>query len=168
MTEAEYRALKKKHHICPHCGKQDAYTLAGRTLCAECAERERVRKETSRKAPEARKKENEYAKAERARRRAANLCLYCGKRPAAQGHTMCGVCLAKQRRYKNRRDREKGRRMWDERTNGTGCFMCGEPCVEGKKLCEKHMIQRIENLRKSNPDFAYLPTEEYLRKGVSA
>ena len=163
MTESEFRALRKKHHICRDCGTQDAYTLAGRTYCAECAEKGRARKEQDRKDPEKRERMLSQHRDMVARRKSAGLCSCCGKRPAAQGKALCALCSARNRDRIYKRRHEKGQRTWDERTNGTGCFLCGAPCVEGKKLCEKHMIQRIENLRKSNPNFAYLPTEKYLQ-----
>lgn len=50
MELADYRKLLKKHHICRDCKKQDAYTLAGRTYCAECAQKQ------------AEAKRNEYAR----------------------------------------------------------------------------------------------------------
>ena len=45
MTESEYRAKLKANHICRDCKKTDAYTLAGRTYCAECAEKWQIAKE---------------------------------------------------------------------------------------------------------------------------
>lgn len=44
MTESEYRAKLKANHICRDCKQTDAYTLAGRTYCAECAEKMANRK----------------------------------------------------------------------------------------------------------------------------
>ena len=40
MTTQEWRRKLKAAHLCRDCKKQDAYTLSGRTRCAECAERE--------------------------------------------------------------------------------------------------------------------------------
>lgn len=37
MTNAEWRKRLKAAHLCRECKKQDAYTLGGRTYCAECA-----------------------------------------------------------------------------------------------------------------------------------
>ena len=43
MTQKEFRDLRKKAGVCRDCGKEDAYTMAGRTYCAECAEKDRLR-----------------------------------------------------------------------------------------------------------------------------
>ena len=48
MTESEYREKLKAHHICRDCKQTDAYTLAGRTYCAECAEKMANRKKEKR------------------------------------------------------------------------------------------------------------------------
>ena len=37
----ERRAWLKSHHCCTECGKQDAYTLVGKSACFECNERRR-------------------------------------------------------------------------------------------------------------------------------
>lgn len=42
--DRESYAFFKSRHMCVACHGQDAYTLAGRTLCAECAEKNRIRK----------------------------------------------------------------------------------------------------------------------------
>ena len=34
-----YYAMLKSHHLCTRCKTQDAYTLAGRAVCADCAEK---------------------------------------------------------------------------------------------------------------------------------
>ena len=48
MTESEYREKLKANHICRDCKQTDAYTLAGRTYCAECAEKMANRKREKR------------------------------------------------------------------------------------------------------------------------
>ena len=163
MNQQEFRALRKKAGVCRDCGREDAYTMAGRTYCAECAEKDRRRKEMARKDPEKRERMLTQNRKKVARHKAAGICPCCGKRPTHPGKALCGTCLAKQRRYAYKRRHENGQRTWSERTDGHGCFLCGAPCIPGKKLCEKHMRQRIENLRKSNPESGYLPTEKYLQ-----
>lgn len=163
MNQQEFRALRKKAGVCRDCGREDAYTMAGRTYCAECAEKDRRRKEMARKDPEKRERMLTQNRKKVARHKAAGICPCCGKRPTYPGKALCGTCLAKQRGYAYKRRHENGQRTWSERTDGHGCFLCGAPCVPGKNLCEKHMRQRIENLRKSNPESGYLPTEKYLQ-----
>lgn len=128
MTEAEYRALKKKHHICRDCGAQDAYTLAGRTYCAECAEKYRIRvakrRETAGDILRQRQAEIRRKRAEEGR------CVRCGGR--TDGHKTCKACrmeTAANRRKRTGRD-------WSMRVSGFECFFCGGEPMEGRKICE--------------------------------
>ena len=162
MNIAEFRAIRKKAGVCRDCGKEDAYTMGGRTLCADCAEKSAKAKREARKDPEKRLRQYESHRKMTEQRKRDGRCPLCG-RPVTGEHIHCNVCNAKNRNYLRQRRHERGQMSWGDRTNGSRCFLCGEPCVEGKKLCEKHMIQRIENLRKSNPDSVYLPTERYLQ-----
>ena len=52
MTESEYRAKLKANHICRDCKQTDAYTLAGRTYCAECARKWQIAKKKKDRNPE--------------------------------------------------------------------------------------------------------------------
>ena len=38
ITLKAFREIRKRAHVCRDCGKQDAYTLAGRTFCYDCTE----------------------------------------------------------------------------------------------------------------------------------
>ena len=165
MTIAEFRALRKRAGVCRDCGQEDAYTMNGRTLCADCAEKNARQKREARKDPEKRKMQYESHRRMTEGRKAERKCPICGK-PVSGSNVCCDRCNAKHRNYERAYRHERGQLGWEHRTDGTGCFLCGAPCVEGKKLCKKHMIQRIENLRKSNPNSVYLPTEKYLQPSV--
>ena len=154
--------------LCPKCGKQPPAT--GRTLCEACNEKRnrasRARDARLRAAgmprrdPErARAYERGRSRREVEQRRAAGLCLHCGKAPALEGRTTCGPCAEARRarersRYAKARSegklyggrkaetrrrigRERSRRR-DEARHATGlCTGCGrQPPVEGGATCE--------------------------------
>lgn len=144
MTNKEWVALKKKHHICLDCGKQDAYTFSGHVYCYECNEK---RNEAARKrrAFEAGKADNERKKALRAARKAAHQCIICGQ-DLRNGYPykMCHGCLAK--------NRVRALKSWqnthDRIIDGT-CKECGAQVVPGKKLCPVHYADRLKRLEKA-------------------
>lgn len=134
MTEAEWRALQRKHHICPSCGKQDAYTLAGRTMCAECAERERLRAEKRR---ETAGDILRHRQAEIRRKRAEEgKCTRCGRNTDGV-HKLCLECRLQTARMKRERMHRKGSMTWEQRVSGFVCFYCGGEPMEGRKICEE-------------------------------
>ena len=165
ITLKAFREMRKRAHVCRDCGKQDAYTLAGRTFCYDCAEKNRKSKEKVRLDPERKTRMLEQHRAMRERRKAKGLCPMCGN-PVADWHVLCPKCRAKNRNYLYKSRHERGQLTWDERTSGETCFLCGKPVVKGKKLCRDHMTQKIKNLRKSNPNAVYLTTEKYLQPSV--
>ena len=135
----ENRAMMKRLHICRGCKRQDAYTLAGRTYCAACAEKnaedwrkrrgdERVRAmnaEASRKWRESR----------------GELCQHCGKRVAQAGRTICKLCSVKMV------ERKRGDANWPRGANGY-CWQCNKaPAMEGKRLCADCIKAKMECLR---------------------
>ena len=158
--------MRKRNCVCRDCGKQDAYTLAGRALCYECAEKSRLRKKIARKDQKQKEKMLKQHRDMQERRKASGLCPICGRIPTA-GHIRCDSCNAKNREYlKAKRHKDNADlRYWEDRASGLrGCFLCGEKCVEGKKLCKRHYAQRLEILRKSNPKSVYMTTEKYLHQ----
>ena len=73
----------------------------------------------------------------RKKRRSLGLCIYCGQ-PAEVGQSRCGACRIKS----NRKYRENYRRNHPiprDFFRESGCYFCGEKCVEGKKVCKKHL-----------------------------
>lgn len=109
---------------CGSCGKEDAFTMAGKGICAECAERRNQSSKAWNLAHPGRKAESRRKLSEQ--RQAAGLCTMCGKPlPKNYRYKNCQTCLAKIR----------NRRQPVYIPNGM-CHRCKkEPCVEGKKLC---------------------------------
>lgn len=83
-------------------------------------------------------------------RKAAGLCVNCGRRKAESG-VMCNECRLK----RNRKSREKYRQQHpDPRSlfRQTGCYFCGAARIPGKKVCARHLEicrQNAQNARLS-------------------
>lgn len=136
MTEKEYTAAykaakyreRKDAGLCVSCGKQDAYTLAGRSQCAECAERSR---RNWHRCGNDRRRDRYYL------RKANGLCVDCGK-PAIEGHVRCKYHAEKVRwnnkLYGRRRQDEKGVNF-PRGENGL-CYRCNKrENLPGMKIC---------------------------------
>lgn len=146
------KAYYHSRRRCTLCGKQDAYTLNDRSLCAECAEKRRVITANYRKA------HMEQWKAKRAEwdksRRAAGLCHTCGK-PVNNGKARCPLCQSKE----NRRNREKrlddGLVNLPRGENGI-CWTCNKrPALDGKRLCREcyeNVKRALAKAREAEPD----------------
>ena len=122
--------------LCPKCGKQPPAT--GRTLCEACNEKRnrasRARDARLRAAgvprrdrERARVYERERSHREADRRRAAGLCLHCGKAPALEGRSTCGPCA------EARRARERA--LYASRRATGLCGTCGGPTTDGGSRC---------------------------------
>ena len=100
-------AFYKSHGICPVC--RTAALAPGRAACEDCLEAERIRNarrraaltEEQHAAYTARQRQN-TAKM-RARRKAAGLCLDCGK-PAEPGRVLCLECKVRRKEKKQRKE----------------------------------------------------------------
>ena len=153
--------------LCPRCGVQPP--APERTVCGGCAEKRnrasrardaRLRKAGLPRRDPARAKayERKRARREAADRRAAGICVPCGKAPAAPERTTCDECLEKRRaadraRYaagkaagkpyggadpaaKRRSGRARSKRRQKERNEAGLCIRCGKhPPVEGGTTC---------------------------------
>lgn len=117
----EHRKWLKDHHMCTVCGKQDAYTLNGRTYCFECNEKENKRKK-SKYTSDSRK---EYSKKIINKCHENGICVKCKTRKAVEGRKQCSVCLAKDRErwHKNHSDTIPRH----ERFAYGLCYKCGNP-----------------------------------------
>lgn len=143
----EYHA-RKRAHMCTYCGKQDAYTLAGRHCCYECAERRREKYEKGvyerRKEEKLKKWKEKYES-----RKEQGLCPRCGRK-AARGKTWCERCLAKRR---------KGAAYIPEGY----CTSCKKNlAMDGRKLCERCYKAACENLTKGRKKNGYWVAENRL------
>lgn len=158
MEVADYRKLLKQHHICCDCKKQDAYTIAGRTLCAECAEK---RAEAARKkyTCDGGEKQKIATKKYREKNEKEHKCILCGKQlPNYCKYKTCDLCRRKARRRELDKLREKGTIPWDMRTSSEYCFQCAKkkPLVTGR-LCKDCYGKKLETCM---PQF-----EEMAKKG---
>lgn len=150
MTRDEYKYMyNKKHHLCQQCGKQDAYTVGGRTLCYECSIKA---KEWKRANKEKRAKKVAMESKERYERlKAQNICTSCGKRPAKQGRVRCEYCLNKNKKAHQKERIKEGKIPVTMLKDLNICAWCKKfPCVDGKRLCSKCYAKSLvtaENMR---------------------
>lgn len=100
--------------------------------------------------PEQLKRKKEYMREHKKKRRdearANGICTECFKKEATHG-VLCYECWLRQRKYdRTRMEKHHGKKeFWRE--NGL-CYLCGNPLMEGHKVCEKHYKMRMENFRK--------------------
>lgn len=138
MNLSEYRKLLKEHHICRDCKEQDAYTLAGRTYCAECAEKmaEGARKRRARDGGE---KNRIACQKWKQKNIEEHKCIYCGRQlPDDYRYKACNYCHIKLRRYDEEYRRKKGVITWGMRTSSEYCFQCAKnKPLAGKRLCKE-------------------------------
>lgn len=151
---------KKERQLCVRCGKQDAYTLVGRSYCYECCEydRECRRSDTVLKNNKTKQREKYRKNVE------SGICPTCGKRRAEYGYINCPVCRAKKARRQLEYNHKNGvlpRCLLD----GTDrCARCGkEEVVMGYKLCGRC----LENSRKAIKKALDTPREQnYFEKSI--
>ena len=150
-------AARKAAGQCPRCGHRPP--ALGRSVCAPCAEKSnrasRARNARLREAglprrdpARARAYERKRSRREAAERRAAGICVRCGKAPAAPDRTACEPCLEKRRasdraKYaagkaagkpyggasieaKRRSGRAKSKRRQKQRVQAGLCIRCGK------------------------------------------
>lgn len=144
----EFREYRKWRHLCVDCGTQDAYTMVGRTRCADCAEKHNAGSRKSwAESSEVREKKAAAKKAFLAYRRENRLCTVCGDQlpPPPYSFVTCPSCRAENRRRLEEKRREKGvipaalYPLWSL------CTICGQPRMEGTtawggepiKLCQR-------------------------------
>ena len=152
--------------LCPRCGARPP--ASERTVCDGCAAKRnrasraqdaRLRKAGLPRRDPAKAKTYERKRAGRqaAERRAAGICVPCGKAPAAPERTACGECLEKRRaadraRYaagkaagklyggadpaaKRKSGRARSRRRQKERKEAGLCIRCGGSVHDGLSRC---------------------------------
>lgn len=150
MYDRDYQDKLKKHHLCIRCRKQDSYTLAGRSLCFECAEYYRERQKTNYKQDREKVLSLNYEK--RLECINNNLCSRCLKRKTDGIHKVCAVC---------RQTQNAKRRAKTTYSPGLVCYHCHKP-LDGQikdnglpsKLCsscyKKTVKLAIKNSKKRN------------------
>ena len=159
-------AERRERGLCVKCGKR--LPAPERSICVSCGEKaraaERARAERLRaegkpvRDPEARRRaDRERGRRQHAERRAAGLCVKCGRAPALPERSQCEPCAARRlaadrarhararAEGRPRRDpesarrgeRERGRQRRAERRAAGVCIRCGNvPPQEGRSMCE--------------------------------
>lgn len=156
MTIQEYRVKLKKAHLCRDCKKQDAYTLAGRTYCYDCAEKQRIAKANARKDPVKRERMLEQHRQMQERYEQQHRCKLCGK-PLEKNYTYktCKMCRFKMAKA-IKKSRYKIHGIPNLRGENGICWQCNkQPCIEGKKLCQSCYDMKLKIISrnwKSNPN----------------
>lgn len=134
------RAIRREwyasHGICVECGQREAEPH--KKKCWECSEKkaEYNRKYNANMSQEQKEKNNIRHKKMYENRKAAGICVYCGKKPAVSGKVACAMCAkrdAKRHRERNRKAGKLPRYMFGD---GYHCVICGKN-VSGGKLCDK-------------------------------
>ena len=143
----ERRDYKLSRHRCGRCGEMDAYTMAGRKLCAECCEKARAYAAAHREQI----KEARDRHAEKCRRE--GLCQGCGETLESPQHIYCQKCRTKiliRHRRKREAHRGEGPENYPRGENGI-CWTCNKaPAREGGKLCDSCYENSLAALKKAN------------------
>lgn len=152
----EDRKFSDEHGICMRCRK--AKRAIGFTQCPECLEKEMFRAQRRRDAmtPEMRAAENAKWRERYYRRKAAGLCVRCGK-PATRGI----FCLEHSAESWRRSSERARRRRWENvdkvgarqyRLENHLCWFCGAPIEDGNptKACNACRAKHGEWLQKNN------------------
>lgn len=90
MSSKALRQMYKEHHICIHCGQNDA--MPGRVSCAECLAKDLERHTqaygnlSSEMKAAYLQKCNERQREKRKRLAAKGICTICLKRPMSKGY----------------------------------------------------------------------------------
>ena len=154
METLEQRRERRKRNAeyykaqgrCPRCGGKDAKTETIGGYCFECLEKN---KELERKrSEEHNRKRSERGKRLYNARKAAGLCVKCGK-PNDTQKTTCSVCRAR-KRENEKRARIKAGIQTDRWNNGLCGHCVKKPVVEGYKLCED-CLARIRAINHKPP-----------------
>lgn len=157
----EQRAWYREHERCADCGKKDAYTMAGRYRCYECAWRKHERDTGHRDRVE----ENERARDLRAERREKGLCTKCGaKLPDGYEYVMCGSCRARDRARQEKKRRDAGTIPRAENFAYGLCYICGSPVAKGEALYSGRPLRLCVRCHKNTIKAGQKGRDAYLEK----
>lgn len=157
-----YNALKKRNHLCICCKRQDAYTLGGRSLCYDCAEKQRLAKRVYMRE----NAEKIHARKKKARERYVkeHRCVRCGKSlPDGYPLKTCKKCLARcaegWKRYTIKRYGFD--EYWRKKTHGKNglCWQCNKKPIEIGKMCKDCHAAAVERGLKS---LQYINKEKHI------
>lgn len=137
MNATDSKAWKRALHkaqLCTECKSQDAYTLAGHWLCAECSEKKAERMRAKRRDSDYGHIIWERRKAQQWERREQGLCYKCGRERTDKRYKLCGRCRAKWREYRLKTSTAKTRQQL--RGKDGRCWTCNDAlCEPGFKTC---------------------------------
>ncbi len=139
---AEQRARReqaKKFGVCPRCFKNKLYV--GETCCPECYEKRR--KNAAAYKEKNLKNQRKYHAKKVEELSDKGLCRYCWTRPATPGMSSCLRCRERRKKY----TKKDGIDKFERGLYGL-CYICGEPVIEGKKLCKEHYDLAVSHLPK--------------------
>lgn len=140
MEESLYD-WRKKMGLCVQCGKEKAFS--GYVRCPKCIEREDLYRARRRSNGENRARDNEKNKIRMkkiyAERKAAGLCVKCGKQ--VRRGTLCEYHRLKKNAQYHGAGRERGEAFRERMEKGV-CMFCGEEVVPGYKMCKK-CLERV-------------------------
>lgn len=160
MTDNQFWYHKMKaQNRCVRCGKEDAYTMIGKALCAECTEKKKeYYKKWNARRKEQNRKRNQI-KVQKAKE--TGMCIKCFKRKAIEGKNYCEKCRNGYTQQNRRKVQSNGKLSAQEAYDCGLCMLCRKkPLAEGKKQCpecyEKLRQNAIEVNAKRNLTRAYL------------
>ena len=144
----ETRKFNKEHNICTMCGHEIVYD--GYSTCEICREKQKdysarfYSKETESQKEERNKKQAEYMRDKREKRKEQGVCVECGKKLCASSKIHCiEHYLANKKAYK------KIEIPREQRVDYGLCYTCGNEIEDKKyKLCNT-CLERIRGNDKS-------------------
>lgn len=143
-----YYERAKAQGTCYACGKEDAYTLIGKTLCADCMKK---RVDNNRKCRERHKEENRKKNHEIILKlKSEGICTVCRHRKAQQGYTTCKHCRDQAVIRRKKRRPNNGKLSPEQALYCGLCTRCRkEPHMEGRKLCPDCYADALKALEKA-------------------
>lgn len=129
QQQKERREYLIARNRCIFCARQDAYTLIGKRLCADCAQKQKEYniewREKNKERLRERKREVYKERSE------SGKCVKCGRKLDREGRKTCSRCANLQRKVDEKKVVNKNRG-----SNGL-CWTCNKvPHEPGEKLCK--------------------------------
>lgn len=145
----ELYAWYKRMGICPQCGANKA--APNRVRCEECLAKNAESADKHRKISPVTSRKT-YMKNLREQRKENGLCIWCGKTICSSSTVFCIDCKIKNQR---KNDKRKSGIERSERYEYGLCYICGNPAVDGKKLCDDCYKKIRDNLPQSKSSKNY-------------
>lgn len=150
MYERAAYKMHKDKGVCVKCGKEDAYTMVGRALCAECDEIRSVKGKINREKDVESYRTHDKIRAKKRYHdlKTAHRCIVCGKAlPSWWNHVRCPEHHRHVRDWSRNDRRSRGIISHTEALEQGKCFLCmKKPAANGKKMCEECYKKSCERL----------------------